>query len=123
MTTSSRNTRLPLQVGKAKYFSPGTIMFHRYQSGEIAIEIIGEDGDSQGVATCALVPYGAPHPGQFGVWLKGWDVNEGVPQALVDAGIVTLTGRKHRTGFAEAQHAELTELARAALADADKANA
>lgn len=109
----------PLRIGPAKYFSAGTVMFHRYKSGEIAIEIIGDDGEPQGMATCALVPSGAPHPGEYGLWLKGWSENEGVPQALVDAGVVTLTGKRHRTGHAEAEHAELTERGRAALAAAD----
>ena len=118
MTKSSQKPCL-LRVGAAQFFTAGTVVFHRYQSGEIAIEIIDDEGDRVGTATCALVPYGAPHPGKFGLWLKGWSENEGVPQALADAGIVTLTGRHHRTGFAEAQHAELTELGREALAAAD----
>lgn len=104
-----------LRVGPATFTQRGYIRFGRYASGEIAIEIIDETDESQCVATVSLVPYGAPHPGKYGVWLKGWFENEGVPLALVDAGIVTLTGRRHLTGHAEAEHAELTESARAAL--------
>lgn len=63
----------------------------------------------------AHVPHGGPYPGEYAVWLKGWSENEGVPKALADAGIVTLTGRLNLAGFAEAEHAELTERARTAL--------
>lgn len=90
-------------------------MFHRYLSGEIVIEIVSDRWRSQCIATVTLLSYGGPDPGKHGVWLKGWSENEGVPEALVAAGIVTLTGRTHCTGFYEAQHAELTERAQAAL--------
>ena len=115
MTTSSSSDGAPLRVGATRYMPSGIIRFDQYRSGETAIEIIDQHGEPQYVATVALVPYGAPHPGEYGVWLKGWSENEGVPEALVNAGIITLTGRKHPTGFCEAQHAELTEHARAAL--------
>jgi len=91
------------------------IKFHRYRSGEIGIQIVGDQGEPQGVATVALVPSGAPHPGEYGVWLKGWSENDGVPDALVRAGIVTLTGHTFRMGYCEAQHAELTARAIALL--------
>lgn len=104
-----------LRVGPAAFTQAGTVVFHRYLSGEIGIEIVSDDGESRCVATVALLPYGAPDPGKYGVWLKGWTENKGVPEALVAAGIVTLTGRTHRTGFCEAQHAELTERAQATL--------
>lgn len=112
-STTDHNDRL--RVGPANYTQGGYIRFGRYASGEIAMEILDEADEPQCVATVSLVPYGAPHPGQYGVWLKGWFENEGVPQALVDAGIVRLTGRRHLTGYTEALHAELTERARAAL--------
>jgi hypothetical protein len=115
MITSSRNDGTPLRVGATRYMPSGIIRFDQYRSGETAIEIVDQHGEPQYVATVALVPYGAPHPGEYGVWLKGWSENEGVPEALAAAGIVTLTGRRHPTGFCEAQHADLTERARAVL--------
>ena len=115
MTESTDREQIPLRVGAAQWTIPGILRFARYQSGEIAIEILTPEGEQQLVATVALVPYGAPRPGEYGLWLKGWSENEGVPEALVQAGVVTLTGRKHRTGHAEALHAELTEIGRAAL--------
>jgi len=115
MTTSSSNDGAPLRVGATRYLPSGIIRFDQYRSGETAIEVVDQHGEAQYVATVALVPYGAPHPGEYGVWLKGWSENEGVPEALAAAGVVTLTGRRHPTGFCEAQHAYLTERARAAL--------
>jgi hypothetical protein len=104
-----------LRVGPATYTKGGYVRFGRYASGEIAMEILDEADEPQCVATVALVPYGAPHPGEYGVWLKGYSENDGVPKALVDAGIVILTGRRHPSGFSEALHAELTERACSAL--------
>jgi hypothetical protein len=115
MTTSSGDDGTLLRVGATRYMHSGIIRFDQYRSGETAIEVVDPYGGPPYVATVALVPYGAPHPGEFGVWLKGWSENEGVPEALAAAGVVTLTGRRHPAGFCEAQHADLTERARAAL--------
>jgi hypothetical protein len=114
MSKSNTSHSLPLRVGAARITEQGTIRFAKYKSGETAIEIIGDDGEQETVATVSLVPYGAPNPGPFGLWLKGWSENEGLPEALVAAGIVTLTGRTFRCGFDMAEHAELTDIARAA---------
>lgn len=96
--------------------SLGTLRFNRYKSGETALQIFDESGEPQWTATVSLVPYGAQHPGRLGLWLKGWGGNEGLPEALAAAGVVTLTGRTFPTGFVKAVHAELTEIGRAALA-------
>ena len=100
----------PLRVGRALYMPEGVVQFLTYQSGETAIEVVDAEGDSY-MATVALVPSGAEHPGETGVWLKGWSENSGVPQALESAGVVRLTGRTQSTGFVMAHHAELTERA------------
>lgn len=99
-----------LSVGPALYMPAGVVHFQTYRSGETAISIV-YDKDESYVATVALVPYGCDHPGETGVWLKGWSENQGVPQALESAGIVRLTGRTQSTGYVMAQHAELTERA------------
>lgn len=117
MTLTGQET--VLRAGPAKWTRGGPIKFGRYASGELAIQIMNaEDGQPEAKATVSLVPYGAPEPGEFGVWLKGWSENEGIPEALAKAGIVILTGRTWETGYTEAHHAELTEAARAALAQA-----
>jgi hypothetical protein len=115
MTLLDNDESTTLRVGAARHTEVGVIRFARYRSGEIAIEILDENGESQSVATVSLVPYGAPHPGEYGVWLKGWSENEGVPDALVAARIVTLTGRTCSNGLCEAVHAVLTDQARAVL--------
>lgn len=119
-TSTTQNGSIPyhddrLRVGPATYTKAGYVRFGRYPSGEIAMEILDEADEPQCVATVSLVPYGAQHPGAHGVWLKGYSENDGIPKALVDAGIVTLTGRQHPIGYANAEHAELTEGARSAL--------
>lgn len=119
MTHSINTDCAPLRVGPATYTAAGSIKFLRYRSGEIGIQIVGDHGEPQGVATVSLVPSGAAHPGEYGVWLKGWSENDGVPDALVRAGVVTLTGHTFRTGYCEAQHAELTARAIALLAHAN----
>ena len=95
--------------------SRGTLKFNVYQSGETALQILDDSGEPLWTATVSLVPYGAPHPGRLGLWLKGWGGNEGLPEALAAAGVFILTGRTFPTGFVEAVHAELTDLGRAAL--------
>ena len=41
------------------------------------------------------------------VFLKGWSGNEGLPEALAEAGVVELTGRRVVSGHVEAQEAKL----------------
>jgi hypothetical protein len=111
---SQQESTRRLRVGAAKYMLAGTIRFQTYRaSGEIAIEVM-EGTMRSYVATVAMVPSGAPHPGPSGCWLKGWSENEGVPEARAEAGIVRLTGRQFSNGFVTAVHAELTEKARTA---------
>lgn len=106
---------MTLHVGPARYTAAGTVKFARYGSGEIAMQIINANGERECVATVSLVPYGAEHPGEHGVWLKDWSENDGIADALVKAGVVTLTGKSHVTGFVVAKHARLTAAAIAEL--------
>jgi hypothetical protein len=46
-----------------------------------------------------------------GVWLKDWAENEGIVQALIDAGVVIITGKVCAIGYSIAQHAILTQAA------------
>jgi hypothetical protein len=104
-----------LHVGPARYTGPGAVKFARYGSGEIAMYIVNHEGERECVATVALASSGAEHPGEECVWLKDWSENEGVVDALVKAGIVTLTGKTHATGHVIAKHARLTPAAIAEL--------
>lgn len=98
-------TNATLVCQRAKY-AGGPVKFSRYTSDKTIAIVVG--GDCK--ATVCL-PEGAEHPGEFGVWLKGWSENEGLPEALERSGIVVLTGKVAATGFAIAQHAELTPAA------------
>lgn len=104
-----------LRVGPTKYSDGGHIHFGEYGSGEIAITIMEDSMTPSLKATVSLVPYGAPDPGTFGVWLKDWSENEGVSDALQAAGVVELTGKTFATGYVEAKHAILTKRARVEL--------
>jgi hypothetical protein len=121
MKDSTTNDQSSVRVDLPRLFqwkgSLGTLKFGRYKSGETALQILDDIGEAQWTATVSLVTSGAPHPGRLGLWLNGWGGNEGLPEALAAAGVVTLTGRTFPTGFVEAVHAELTEIGRAALAN------
>ena len=77
--------------------------FGRYGNDSIAIQGFSLGGVPIFVATVAL----DEKPKDGCVFLKGWSENEGVPSALVKAGIVELTGRKIKTGYCEAEEAKL----------------
>ena len=100
-------------VGKIKGSNGGRIRFRRYPSGETAIEVMATDGsgETEFIPTAALVDYGAPDPGERGVYLKNYSGNEGAVQALVDSGIVELTGLKVNNGYVDFFHANLTDMA------------
>ena len=103
---------MTLHVGPARYTAAGTVTFARYGSGEIAMQIINAHGERECVATVSLVPCGAEHPGEYGVWLKDWSENDGIADALVKAGVVTLTGKTHiASRHVVARHAQLTAAA------------
>lgn len=105
-----------LIVGPSKHCRGGYIRFGLYGSGEYAMQVVHEElGEVEGTATVSLLPYGAPDP-RPGLWLKGWSENIGLPEALVEAGIVTLTGRVHTLdNGCIARHALLTPDAHALL--------
>lgn len=99
-----------LTVGPTDHCEGGTISFKNYSSGEIRIEI-EEDGGDVFVATVPLQRHTGEHPGVRGVWLKTYAEYEGLPEALVRAGVLDLTGKTFELPLGEAVHAELTELA------------
>ena len=79
------------------------LKFGEYQNGSPAIQAFSLYGEPEFVATVALDEL----PADGHVFLKGWSENEGIPQALVNAGIVKLTGRTIPIGYCEAQEAKL----------------
>ena len=109
-----------MNVGPTKYIPGGTVKFGRYDNDEIAIEIMALDGsgEAEAAATVNMAPYGAPLAGPEHVWLKGWTENEGLPEALVKAGVCTLAGVEFTYGHAPAQLAKLSDEALAEIAAA-----
>ena len=79
------------------------LQFSKYQNGSPAIQAFSLYGEPEFTATVALDEL----PSEGCVFLKGWSENEGIPAALVKAGIVELTGRKLPTGYCEAEEAKL----------------
>ncbi len=79
------------------------LVFGHYSDDSIAIKGLSLYGEPVFTATVAL----DEKPAEGCVFLKGWSENEGVPNALIKAGVVELTGRKIKTGFCEAVEAKL----------------
>lgn len=112
-----------LKVGRALYMDGGFISVGFYQAnGETALRIVSDQDEPLAMATVCLASVKQQVPVAFPehVWLKGWGENEGIPEALEDAGLVELTGMKCPTGFSEAVLARVleplaAEIARAAL--------
>jgi hypothetical protein len=79
------------------------LRFGHYQNGSVAIQGDSLDGQPLFVATVAL----DEKPPENHIFLKGWSENKGIPEALVKAGIVELTGRTVPTGYVKALEAKL----------------
>jgi len=95
----------PIDV-KSKYINEMVeLVFAHYANDSVAIKGISLDGEPMFTATVAL----DEKPSEGCVFLKGWSENEGIPEALVKAGIVELTGRRVKTGYCEAVEAKLLE--------------
>jgi len=89
---------------EAKYVNETVnLSFKFYGNGSTAITGTSLQGEPLFTATIALDEI--PQPGH--IFLKGWSENEGIPSALVSAGIVELTGRTIPTGYCDAQEARL----------------
>ncbi len=89
---------------KTKYSDERVVLsFEHYGDHSTAIRLVSLDYEPIAVATVAL----DEKPPAGHVFLKGWSENEGIPDALVKAGIVELTGRTIPTGYCEAQEAKL----------------
>ena len=89
---------------KSKYTNEDVILnYGKYGNGSVDIQGLSDIGEPLFTATVALDEL----PNEGCVFLKGWSENEGIPEALVQAGIVELTGRKIPTGYCEAIEAKL----------------
>ncbi len=103
-----------LHVGPSRHATRGgAVKFSYYAGGDTALLVVDDQGDTVYVASVNLP--GHDTPDRHHVWLKGWSENEGVPQALEAAGVVTLLPVFQPTGFVTAQLARLTPAAIAQL--------
>lgn len=94
----------PVQID-SKYVSEQALLaFLKYKDDSVAI--VGYSWKTGEPLFTASVWLPDP-PAEGCVWLKGWEENEGIPQALVERGIVRLTGQTCNTGFCEAIEARL----------------
>lgn len=105
-------------IGPTRWTTRTELEFAQYGNGAIAM--IANDPDTGQVAlklTVNLEGLDPPWCRDDQVWLKTWAENEGVPEALVAAGIVTLPGLKFPVNpwGSEAVLATLTPAAAAEL--------
>ena len=82
------------------------LQFARYYNTSIAITGVSTNGLHEPIFK-ATVAIDGELPNDDCVFLKGWSENTGLPEALVRAGVVELTGRKVTTGWSEAIEARL----------------
>jgi len=99
----------PMEIGPTKLCPKGgrLVWSHYPASGENAVMLMAPSGER------LLVLSVCPHPptppaADDEMWIKDWSENEGVADALVKAGVVTLTGRTAPAGHAVMLHAKLT---------------
>lgn len=103
---SPNNLTLVGICGPAVYFQAATVFKTTYPADGSICLVSGYGTEDQQVYTVCLAANPAPlHPNM--VWLKDWSENEGVPEALVKAGIVKLTGGIWQAGYWLPKEAEL----------------
>lgn len=99
---------------KTKYTAQGDYVLTnpgRYVDGSQILEIMGNDGPQFRATVC--VPDRAPEPGY--VMIKDWSENEGVLNALINAGVIEKPVREWPINFVTAHECKLTDAARVAL--------
>lgn len=89
-------TREQILIGPTTYCHSKSVMrFGRYVDGSIAIQCYTTKGEPTFKPTVCV---DEPAPEGY-VWLKGWSENEGVIDALVKAGVVSITGKARVCGY------------------------
>lgn len=106
-----------MKVGPTKYCKreTETAWSHYQETGETALVLMDDDG-SVALKATVCPPSGNLRAGHDWIWLKGWSENEGVVDALVKAGVVTLmTNAVAQCGHQVALAGKLTEAAQEEL--------
>lgn len=96
------------QCGPARYFQAATVLRGQYPYDGTTCLVANPYTENRQVYTVCLGgdPV-APQLTENQVWIKDWSENEGVLDALVEAGLVRPTGLVWPTGFCFAIQAEL----------------
>ena len=92
--------------GPTVFFKTATVLKTTYPADGSTALIANPGTEDMQVYTVCLAHDPAPIKKGY-VYLKDWSENEGVPEALVDAGLVELTGAHWPTGFCSAKEARL----------------
>lgn len=75
----------------------------QYRDGSLALRLVSDYGEPVCIPTVWVEGYVPPT--ELHVLIKDWSENEGIAGALVDAGVIKLTGKTIKTGFVEALEA------------------
>lgn len=73
-----------------------------YHDGSPCYMVVSDRRSQMTASVCMSIP---PSTGCF--WVKSWSENEGLLEALLDAGLVKLTGQIQKQGFITASECEL----------------
>ena len=79
------------------------VEYGTYYNGRTSIRLT-QNGEQIAVATVNIPAHNVP---DGHVLIKNWSENQGIAQALQDAGVIKLTGKAIPTGFVEALEAKL----------------
>lgn len=80
---------------RTKYYNGAAVVaFGRYRNGALALQLLDpETGECIASPTVNMQDYPeATHPGREQIWVKDYSESEGMPKALMDAGIVKTEG-------------------------------
>lgn len=98
-----------MEIGRTKHSPGGRVTWARYDNDNTAIVILDPvTGERELVATVNLWDPPPPPHADDEVYLKDWGENEGVVEALVAAGVITITGQEWPAGYCKAVLARLT---------------
>lgn len=102
-------TNPPVNVGPTKFGNTGQVYVGRYADGMLALVLLDPETGEQLLCATVCMADTATYTSKRHVWLKVWSENEGIEEALVKAGVLTLTGRTTPAGFVSAYEGKLTD--------------
>ncbi len=83
----------------------GNLVPRKYPNGRLAIEFVDDDGGC--ITVCSInLPNEDLDEGQ--IFIKDWSENEGMLEALLEAGVVIFTGERVPSGYVQAPKCRLS---------------